>query len=235
MNRRNHFTVWEWLDFFRGASDSTRTARHRMQDHLSSGCKRCNGFVRVLRGFAERASIEAGFEPPAGIVRRAEAILPRRRPGTTTLGRLVYDSFQQPLPAGMRAEERLARHALYEADDLVVDLQLEHEPGTGTVTLVGQISDREKPGVATTTLPVLLMAAKGLVTSATCNRLGEFEMEYKAVRDLRMYVPLRETGVHLELRMDELAPMSARRTRPQRFSVANSGKAPAGTRSRKKV
>jgi hypothetical protein len=203
MTRRNHFKIWEWVDFVRGTSESARPTA--MQEHLSFGCKRCEGVVRVLRAFAERAPQEAGFEPPAEVVRLAQAIFPSRRPERSVFARLVYDSFRDPLPVGLRAEDRLARHALYEADEVVVDLQLEQQPGTNVVTLVGQISDRDRPRTNTTSLPVLLMTGRGLVASAVCNPLGEFEMEYKTARGLRLYVPLRDTGGHLELRMDELA------------------------------
>ena len=199
---------------------SARARATAMQEHLSSGCKRCEGLVRVLRAFAERALQEAGFEPPAEVVRLAQAIFPSRRPERSVFARLVYDSFRDPLPVGLRAEDRLARHALYEADDVVVDLQLEQQPGTDFVTLVGQISDRDRPRTNTTSLPVLLMTGRGLVASAVCNPLGEFEMEYKAARDLRLYVPLRESGGHLELRMDELTPTSGPGTRSSSRSTS---------------
>jgi hypothetical protein len=211
MTRRDHFKIWEWVDFVRGMSTDARATA--MREHLSSGCKRCDGLVRVLRAFAERASQEPRYEPPAEVVRLAHAIFPSRRPERNVFARLVYDSFRDPLPVGLRAEDRLARHALYEAGDVVVDLQFEQEPGTDLVTLVGQISDRDIPKVDTTSLPVLLMTAKGLVASAVCNRLGEFEMEYKATRDLRLYVPVRQTGGHLQLRMDDLAPAPVLGTR----------------------
>lgn len=226
MTRRNHFKIWEWVDFVRGTTEPAATAA--MQEHLSSGCTRCEKLVRVLRAFAERAPQEARYEPPAEVVRLAEAIFPSRRPERSVFARLVYDSFRDPLPVGLRAEDRLARHALYEADDVVVDLQLEQEAGTDVVTVVGQISDRDRPRMNTTSLPVLLMTGKGLVASAVCNRLGEFEMEYKTTRDLRLYVPLRETGGHLELLMDELSPRSGAAAR----STARPRRRPKGPRDR---
>jgi hypothetical protein len=212
MKLSKHFDIWQGVDFVRGMSDEASSLT--VATHLSSGCTRCEGLVRVLREFAHRAALDASCEPPPNIVRRAEAIFPQRQPEKTFLGHLVYDSFREPLPAGMRAEDRQARHALYEAGDLFVDLQLEHQPGSGTVTLVGQISDREKPRANTTTLPVLLMSGRGLVASAMCNRLGEFELAYKPARDLRLYVPLRETGGHFELRMDELVAQASDRGQP---------------------
>jgi hypothetical protein len=183
-----------------------------MERHLSSGCQRCLRAVRVLRGIADAAPLEAGYEPSSRIVRRAEAIFPIRRPETAVLARLIYDSFGQPLPAGMRAQDRVARHALYEAGAVFVDLQLEHDRASGLVSLVGQISDREHPGVNPVSLPVSLMAGKGVVATARCNRLGEFELEYRPTRDLLLHVPLREAGKHVNVRLDELSPVPVRRT-----------------------
>jgi hypothetical protein len=210
MKVTSHYDEWAWVDFVRGVGRSD--VRSAMELHLSSGCQRCLRVVRVLRGVAGAAPSDAQSAPSPQAVRRAEAIFPLHRPETTVFARLVYDSFREPLPAGMRAQDRVARHALYEAGNVFLDLQLEHERASGVITLVGQISDRERPGVNTVRLPVSLMAGKNVVASAMCNRLGEFELEYKPARDLWLHVPLQEGAKHVGVRMDELSPKLVRRT-----------------------
>ena len=205
MKLTKHLDTWKWVDYVRGVGEEA--GRSAMEAHLSSGCRRCQTIVRTLRSVATAAGVETDYEPPEGVIRRAQAIFPPHRPEMSVLAKLIYDSFREPLPAGMRAQGRLARHALYEAGDFFVDLQLEHEASSGTVMLVGQVSDREHPRINTTSLPILLMARKGLVTSAMCNRLGEFEMAFRPARDLRLHVPLRESGGHVDLKMDELSPV----------------------------
>lgn len=200
-----HFDIWEWVDFVRNMGDTEKFSP--MNTHLDAGCRRCERLVRVLSEFSRRAPLESAYEPAAHVIRCAEAIFPARRPETTLVGRLVYDSFREPLPAGMRAHDRLARHALYEAGDLFVDVQLEHAPA-GVVTMLGQVSEREMPRVRRHPLPVLLTSGRGLVASAVCNQLGEFELTYKPARDLRLHIPLRGSGGHMELRMDELVPVA---------------------------
>jgi hypothetical protein len=207
MRISKHFDISRWVEFVRGTGE--RESWAVMEQHLESGCKRCGATVRVLRTFAAHAPIEASYEPPSAIVRRAEAIFPLQRPEKVTFAQLVYDSFREPLPAGMRAQDRSARHALYEAGQYCLDLRLEHEPSSGVITVVGQIADREQPG-ANTTLPVLLMADKKVVASAMCNGLGEFEIEFTPARDLRLHVPVRDSGAHLTVRMDEVAPVPLR-------------------------
>ena len=219
MKGTKHLDTWEWLDFVRGVGDpdgqSARAA------HLSSGCDRCQTVVRGLHAVATVAVREALYEPPASVLRRAQAIFPVREPKMSVFAQLIYDNFRDPLPAGLRTQGRQARHALYQAGDVFVDLLLERDAVSGTVTLVGQVSDRENPRINTTSLPILLMSRTGFVASAMCNRLGEFGMQFKPARDLRLYVPLRESGGHVDVRMDDVLPRLPRQPRaPKRRKLA---------------
>jgi hypothetical protein len=220
MKVTKHLDTWEWLDFVRGVGDPA--GQSAKAAHLSSGCERCQAIVRGLHAVAAAAVRETLYEPPASVLRRAQAIFPVPEPAMSVFAKLIYDNFHDPLPAGLRSSQgRLARHALYEAGDFFVDLQLEHEAVSGTVTLVGQVSDRVNPRINTTSLPILLMARTGLVASAMCNRLGEFEMQFRPARDLRLHVPLRESGGHVDVRMDEVLPRPPRQPRaPQRRRLA---------------
>ena len=120
--------------------------------------------VNVLRGVAATARGEADYEPPEHAIRYAQAIYSLYRPESVSfprlVARLVHDSIREPLPAGMRAQDRLARHALYEAGSYCLDLQLEHQPDSGLVTLIGQLADRNKPATSTADVPVWLMERK---------------------------------------------------------------------------
>ena len=85
--------------------------------------------------------------PPEYAVRYALAAYSHARP-QTTLERLVatpvYDSAREPLPAGIRAGERVSRRALFAAGDHQVDLQLDRQPTSDVVTLVGQVVGRHQ-------------------------------------------------------------------------------------------
>jgi hypothetical protein len=66
-----------------------------------------------------------------------------------------------------------------------------------------------------------LMSRTGFVASAMCNRLGEFGMQFRPARDLRLYVPLRESGERVDVRMDDLLPRPPRQPRaPKRPKLA---------------
>lgn len=211
-----HFSIWQWTDYVRAlAEEGTRSA---MEAHLSSGCARCQQTVTVLSSLAATARGEAGYEPPAYAIRCAQAIYSLSRPEKTSLprlvARLVHDSFREPLPAGMRAQSGLSRHALYEAESYCLDLQVEQQVASGLVTLIGQLADRNKPGATAAEVPVWLMERKSLMASSLCNRFGEFQFEYAPARDLRLCVPLHAAGKRLEVSLDRLTPGLPGRTRP---------------------
>src|SRR5213592_3005560 len=169
-----HFTIWQWTDFARGLVEAG-AARSAMETHLS-GCPRCERVVNVLRGFSATARAEADYEPPERAIRYAQAIYSLYGPEGFSfprlIARLVYDSGRAPLPVGMRSQNRLSRHALYEAGSYCLDVQLEHQPGSGLISLTGQLVDRNKPAKGTAELPVRLMERKSLITSTLSNRLG---------------------------------------------------------------
>src|SRR5438045_900511 len=112
-----HFDIWEWTDYARGLTDGAH--RSAMDAHLSSGCARCARTARTLHSVSAIAGGEAGLEPPEHAIRHAQAVYSLFRPETMSLprliARLVHDSIREPLPAGIRAQARLSRHALYEA------------------------------------------------------------------------------------------------------------------------
>jgi len=113
--------------------------------------------------------------------------------------RLLYDSFREPLPAGLRTQQRLSRQYLYQAGDYSLDLRLENERGSPRVALVGQIQNRKQPGKRLGSVPVQLLSGKQVLAQATSNSLGEFQMEYEPSKHLRLYVPVRQAGKRVDV------------------------------------
>jgi len=225
-----HFNIWQWTDYVRAQGEEI--ARSAMDAHLSSGCARCQRTVNVLRGVASMARGEAAYQPPEHAIRYAHAIYSLSRPENAGLprliARLVHDSFRDPLPAGMRSQNRPSRHALYEAGSYCLDLQLEQQPASGLVMLVGQLADREKRMPSTADVPIWLMDRKTLVTSTLCNPFGEFQLEFAPVRDLRLHVPLRAAGKRLEVPLDRLTPGLPGKPRPVKTARRQTGRKPGG-------
>jgi hypothetical protein len=210
-----HFGIWQWVDFVRDLGEED--ARSAMATHLSSPCLRCQRIVNVLRGVSLTARGELNYEPPEQAIRNAQAIYSLERPQKASLtrlvARLVHDSVRAPLPAGMRAQNRLSRHVLFEAGSYHLDLQLEYQPASGLIALIGQLADSTRPERSTDEIPVWLKNRKKLVASALCNQFGEFQLEYAPARSLRLHIPLSGARKRLEVSLDRLNPAPFSRSR----------------------
>ncbi len=209
-----HFTIWEWVDFVGNTAESG--LHDAMGTHLG-GCTKCQRMVETLTAVADVSRRESLYEPPDRALRYAKAIYSLYRPEKSGLTRLiallVLDSAVAPLPAGMRSEDRLSRHLVYQAESYYLDLQLEYQP-SGRVTLIGQLANQSLPAISTANVPVCLMERTTLLATTLCNQLGEFHLECAPSRNLRLHLPLPTAGKQLEVPLSDLDPDSGIRLRP---------------------
>ena len=214
-----HFDIAKWTEFVR---DSVGEAeRAAMQAHLASGCRKCRQTAELLRKVAAAARRLSQVQVPDYALRCARAIFLLQQPEKVQIlprisARLLYDSFREPLPAGVRTQQRLSRQALYQAEHYWLDLRLENESGTSRVTLVGQIQHGKQPGKRLEGVPILLVSGKQILGRAVSNSLGEFQMEYAPAKRLRLYVPMRWAGKRIKLPLNYYAgerPGSERKAR----------------------
>ena len=205
-----HFSDWQWADYARGmVEDGTRTT---MDAHLSSGCRRCGRILDVLRRVALMAQGESNYEPPEQIIRNAQSIFALHRPEKDSvpkaIARLIHDSFRAPLAAGLRTGSRVARHALFHAGSYYLDLQLEYQPASASVTLVGQLANRDRLGNSTAGTPVSLKERDQLVATTVCNQFGEFQLQFLIRPNLHLHLPLPTDGKRLEVPLNSVSPVS---------------------------
>jgi hypothetical protein len=209
-----HFTIWEWVDFV--GSNAEPGVQAAMGGHLT-GCAKCQRLVETLTAVAEVSRRESLYEPPARAIRYAKAIYSQYRPENSgliqVLAQLMFDSAVAPLPAGIRSEDRLSRHLVYQAESYYLDLQLEYQP-SGRVTLVGQLANQSAPAISTANVPVCLMERTTLLATTLCNQLGEFHLECESSRNLRLHLPLPTAGKQLEVPLSDLDPESGIPLRP---------------------
>lgn len=216
----SHFEVGEWADMVRGLTTAAMSAR--MSEHLASGCRSCRSTADILGRFARFALGEARNEVPSYAEQSARAIFALQRPERVyvfprIIGRLIYDSFKEPLPAGLRARHRIARHALYQAGAHSLDIRMEHQQGTEQVTLVGQLINRLRPDVPAALFLVFLLSGKHIVAHTTSNALGEFQLAYAPARRLRLYLQGNhdlKRPIEVPLQHFAQAESRAERTRP---------------------
>jgi hypothetical protein len=186
-----HFEINQWADMVRGLV--TAGEQEDMSAHLTSGCRSCRRVVSILRAVARVAVMDTRDKVPSYAVHSARAIFALQRPEKLyffprIVGQLVYDSFKEPLPVGLRARHRMTRHMMYQAGDHSVDIRIEHLRAGGSVTLAGQIISRANPERPIALLPVLLLSGKKILAHAVSNGFGEFQLEYRPTRRLRLYL-----------------------------------------------
>ncbi len=221
-----HLDIGHWVDLVRGLAG--RRERALMKAHLASGCTKCRRTVEMLRAVAALAAVEGKYEVPAHAVQGAKAIYALNRPEKVyvprrSLARLVYDSFKEPLPAGVRARHRLTRRALYEAGEYSLDLRLEHQIGTPAVNLVGQIASQENPEKPLADLPVFLVSGKEIIAHTLSNAFGEFQIEYEPRRRLRLYLEACQFGRRgIDVPLNALSAVDA--SAPNRKTKTRAGK-----------
>lgn len=72
---------------------------------------------------------------------------------------------------------RSTRHLLYRADTISLHMQVERDPGSADLQLVGQVADLEEPVRPLVALALELVSDNRVVGTAESNDLGEFTMQ----------------------------------------------------------
>jgi hypothetical protein len=199
-----HFDITEWADYVRNAVSGEQN--EQMLAHLESGCARCERIKGLLTRFATICSREAAYQVPRAAEQQVKALMglakaPRRTAMQRVWASLVYDSMNDPQPVGVRGTHQINRQVLFHAGDYSVDLRFEHEKGSASMVLVGQIANQKTPNEMLANLPVILVAGNREVTRSISNTFGEFQLEYVPESDLRLLVPLESKGQELEVEL----------------------------------
>ncbi len=203
-----HIEMAQLTNYIRALGGEAQRAA--IQAHLASGCRKCRHTTDLLHKVVAAARNDSQVHVPDYALRCARAIFLLQQPEKVQIlpripARLLYDSFREPLPAGLRTQQRLSRQALYQAGDYSLDLRLENERGSSRVALVGQIQNRKQPGKRLGSVPVLLVSGKKILGHAVSNSLGEFQMEYAPTKHQRLYVPKRVRVFLNKLRTEKTA------------------------------
>lgn len=199
-----HFDITEWADYVRDAIPAEQ--RQQMLTHLQKGCARCERTKGLLSKFAAICLREASYLVPRDVEQQVKAMIglakaPRRSALQRVWASLIYDSVNDPQPVGVRGTHQINRQVLFHAGDYSVDLRFEHEKGSASMVLVGQIANQKTPDEMLANLPVILVAGNREVTRSISNTFGEFQLEYVPESDLRLLVPLESTGQELEVQL----------------------------------
>ena len=173
-NGKKHIPLSEMDDVLSGAT----TMDDAMKTHLS-GCSNCRSEMRWLESLWGFGKKEQNAEPPDWAVSNAINVFQQERPNLVifakeTVAKLVYNSFREPLPDGVRQGELPTRQTLYQADGLQLDIKIQLSDEKGAI--IGQVLGED---VAETPqrLRVDLNQEGESVRSSETNDGGEFIFE----------------------------------------------------------
>jgi hypothetical protein len=195
--KNEHSSEEDWFDFAR--QQAAPALRARLEQHLEKGCSRCTQTVRLWRAVLDVADQEAGYRPPEAVLRQLKGDFALRRPKgllerVAEQAALVFDSFRQPQPAGVRTGGAAPRQLLYKAGRYSIRLRLEPGADAERLSIVGQLVDEHHLPAAVQDIAVIALKGTKTVDRTLTNHLGEFVLEPDSAENLRLCVGVAEIG-----------------------------------------
>lgn len=193
-----HFREEDWLDFAREVGD--REHRARVARHLEAGCSECEQTFRLWAAVLSVADQATQSGPPEFALGRMRDRFSLQRPRKlgeriAAQAALVFDSFRQPMLAGMRASSGVpVRQLLYKAGRYTIKLQVEPGVDAQRTSIVGQILDDQDPSGGMRDIAVLALRGSKTLDRTVTNPLGEFHLEPNASGKLQLSVDVPEIG-----------------------------------------
>ena len=185
-----HFLEQTWADFVRGINKSEINTN--IESHLAGGCSDCKAAFNLWNQVRTTIANEKTYMPPDNALRLvkqefAAKYSPEQRP--SVLASLLFDTFAQPLPTGVRSGAAVARQLVYEAEGLTVDLRLDPQPQSSKICVVGQVLDKGVPRISLSSASIMLWTEKGQpLLHVSANEHGEFQLEFNAQENLRLSI-----------------------------------------------
>ena len=172
-----HLTVENLMNYMEGlgsdVENSTAVA------HLAT-CRECSELKQEFQILVAQLREDSSFEPPAELVQWGKNLFqPIMQLETGGLRKiiasLVFDTFDQPMLAGVRRVGAPPRQLLFRAGDVDVDVKIESMEANDRITLVGQVLSSATKFFDNT--PVKL-ESHGIVRYRTrTNVVGEFSFD----------------------------------------------------------
>jgi hypothetical protein len=204
-----HFEMSQWVDYVRGLTP--RSEAGAMAQHLLDGCESCAALMRLVSRICKEAAEET--EAPDGLVAAAKAVFPRLQPDREPIdwlalprlvARLVFDSISGQVAEGARSAMESTIQLVYHAGDYAIELQIEQEPESTRLAVVGQVFDRAGSGKPLSGAPVALMAGNHLIAQASTSRFGEFCLVSRMRSGLTVCMQIENLGKRVQIPLNRI-------------------------------
>ena len=174
-----HVTIENLMNYIDGQLSDVE--KSTLEGHVST-CGDCTELKQEFQNLLHRLKEDASFEPPADLVQwSVDLFQPVVQPQGTArrfqkfIACLVFDTYDQPLLAGIRRVGAPPRQLLFRAGDVDVDVKIESMEANDRITLVGQVLSNTDKFFDNT--PVKL-ESHGIVRYRTrTNVVGEFSFD----------------------------------------------------------
>ena len=161
---------------------ATSESKSKIESHLSQ-CSDCLQLKQELEQFVLQLQADATFEPPAELVQWGVSLFqPMLQPQETVGGKvrrfvasLVFDTFDEPMLAGVRRVGAPPRQLLFRAGDVDVDVKIESMEANDRISLVGQVLSNTEKFFDNT--PVKLESHGTVRYKTMTNFVGEFAFD----------------------------------------------------------
>jgi len=177
MRHLNAENIMEYVD-----GQATAEAMTAVEGHLSQ-CSDCTELKQELEQFILQLRNDAAFEPPAELVQWGVHLFqPMLQPKESVAGKvrkfvasLVFDTFDEPMLAGVRRVGAPPRQLLFRAGDVDVDVKIESMEANDRISLVGQVLSNTEKFFDNT--PVKLESHGTVRYKTMTNFVGEFAFD----------------------------------------------------------
>ena len=172
-----HLTVENIITYMDGQGSDVE--KSTLETHLA-GCKECLELKQEFQTLMFQLREDSSFEPPAEVVEWGvnlfQPVMKPEKGGIRKIvASLIFDTFDQPLLAGVRRVGAPPRQLLFRAGDVDVDVKIESMEANDRITLVGQVLSSATKFFDNT--PVKL-ESHGIVRYRTrTNVVGEFSFD----------------------------------------------------------
>jgi hypothetical protein len=199
----DHLTESRLVDFARGLLVGNE--RRGIERHISD-CQECREAVALFRRVQESAR---EVVVPRELVEAAKALYVKTGVQWAPMLKRVVAKLVIPVSGGLQMSEVRSvqpgvPHLMYRWNDYCLDLRMDKEPESASVSLLGQIANERTPDVPVGGVPVTLTAGERVIAETRCNSLGEFCIEFMPLRGMRVRFDVEEAKVSIEVPLNKL-------------------------------
>jgi len=172
-----HLSIENLMNYVDGQGSDVEKSTE--ETHLA-GCRECSELRQEFQLLVSQLREDSSFEPPASLIEWSKNLFqPVIQPTSGGLRKiiasLVFDTFDEPMLAGVRRVGAPPRQLLFRAGDVDVDVKIESMEANDRITLVGQVLSSATKFFDNT--PVKL-ESHGIVRYRTrTNGVGEFSFD----------------------------------------------------------